>query len=209
MLDRDIVTLYSTIRDSTSEIMEFLSFDVKNRTLALRRAEIPTPGPNEVRIRVAYSGICGTDLHILEVRRHHYAFSISPLSQVWKRLCKFYVIHSFIIFYYVAFPSRVSTNFLLLRHITAELSFTWTKLYRYSYLFNLKSHRLQLRSLATIFINADLPNSVQYLNFFTEVDNFSVGTRSPGRISLRLSSTLCFSPSIVLYRTLCDYVGDR
>ncbi|XP_043595426.1 D-altritol 5-dehydrogenase-like [Bombus pyrosoma] len=66
MLDRDIVTLYSTIRDSTSEIMEFLSFDVKNRTLALRRAEIPTPGPNEVRIRVAYSGICGTDLHILE-----------------------------------------------------------------------------------------------------------------------------------------------
>ncbi|KAK9302531.1 hypothetical protein QLX08_005511 [Tetragonisca angustula] len=46
--------------------MEFLSFDVKNQTLALRKAEIPTPGPNEVRIRVAYAGICGTDLHILE-----------------------------------------------------------------------------------------------------------------------------------------------
>ncbi|KAG9430062.1 hypothetical protein HZU67_08343 [Apis mellifera carnica] len=46
--------------------MEFLSFDVKNHTLALRRADVPNPGPNDVRIRVAYSGICGTDLHILE-----------------------------------------------------------------------------------------------------------------------------------------------
>ncbi|XP_061938947.1 D-altritol 5-dehydrogenase [Apis cerana] len=46
--------------------MEFLSFDVKNHTLALRKADVPNPGPNDVRIRVAYSGICGTDLHILE-----------------------------------------------------------------------------------------------------------------------------------------------
>ncbi|XP_053970354.1 sorbitol dehydrogenase-like [Hylaeus volcanicus] len=46
--------------------MEFLSFDVKNKTLSLKKAEIPVPGPNEVRVRVAYSGICGTDLHILE-----------------------------------------------------------------------------------------------------------------------------------------------
>ncbi|XP_076754740.1 sorbitol dehydrogenase [Xylocopa sonorina] len=46
--------------------MEFLSFDVKSRTLALRRAEVPKPGPDEVLIRVAYSGICGTDLHIIE-----------------------------------------------------------------------------------------------------------------------------------------------
>lgn len=122
MLDRDIVTLYSTIRDSTSEIMEFLSFDVKNRTLALRRAEIPTPGPNEVRIRVAYSGICGTDLHIMEVRRHRYVFSISLLSQVWKCLCKFYIIHSFIIFYYIAFPLQVSTNFYDILQLNQALS---------------------------------------------------------------------------------------
>ncbi|KOC67685.1 Sorbitol dehydrogenase [Habropoda laboriosa] len=46
--------------------MEFLSFDVKNLTLSLRKAEIPKPGPNDVRIKVAYCGICGTDLHILE-----------------------------------------------------------------------------------------------------------------------------------------------
>ncbi|XP_029056140.1 sorbitol dehydrogenase-like [Osmia bicornis bicornis] len=46
--------------------MEFLSFDVTKKTLALRRAEVPVPAPNEVRVRVAYSGICGTDLHILD-----------------------------------------------------------------------------------------------------------------------------------------------
>lgn len=54
--------------------MEFLSFDVKNHTLALRKADVPNPGPNDVRIRVAYSGICGTDLHILEVRRRSSGF---------------------------------------------------------------------------------------------------------------------------------------
>lgn len=58
--------------------MEFLSFDVKNHTLALRRADVPNPGPNDVRIRVAYSGICGTDLHILEVRRRSSGF-FNPL----------------------------------------------------------------------------------------------------------------------------------
>ncbi|CAK9816092.1 Sorbitol dehydrogenase [Anthophora quadrimaculata] len=46
--------------------MEFLSFDVKNLTLSLRKAEVPTPGPNDVRIKVAYCGICGTDLHIID-----------------------------------------------------------------------------------------------------------------------------------------------
>ena len=72
---------FSMTRDSTSETMEFLSFDVKNRSLALRKAEIPTPGPDEVRIRVAYAGICGTDLHIIEVRRHRHPFSSSfPFS---------------------------------------------------------------------------------------------------------------------------------
>lgn len=60
----------------TTGKMEFLSFDVKNYTLELRKADVPNPGPNDVRIRVAYSGICGTDLHILEVRRRSSAFFI-------------------------------------------------------------------------------------------------------------------------------------
>nr|XP_033325202.1 D-altritol 5-dehydrogenase-like isoform X1 [Megalopta genalis]XP_033325203.1 D-altritol 5-dehydrogenase-like isoform X2 [Megalopta genalis] len=46
--------------------MEYLSFDVTNKTLSLKRAEVPTPKPNEVCVRVAFSGVCGTDLHILE-----------------------------------------------------------------------------------------------------------------------------------------------
>lgn len=35
------------------------------RTIAVVRAEAAPPGPGEVRISVAYTGICGTDLHIL------------------------------------------------------------------------------------------------------------------------------------------------
>lgn len=46
--------------------MEFLSFDVKKKQLTLERAEVPKPAANEVRVRVAYAGVCGTDLHILE-----------------------------------------------------------------------------------------------------------------------------------------------
>lgn len=46
--------------------MEYLSFDASSKTLTLKKSSIPKPGPNEVRIKIAYSGICGTDLHILE-----------------------------------------------------------------------------------------------------------------------------------------------
>ncbi|XP_076277627.1 D-altritol 5-dehydrogenase [Lasioglossum baleicum] len=46
--------------------MEYLSFDATSKTLSLKRAEIPTPKPNEVCVKVAYAGVCGTDLHILE-----------------------------------------------------------------------------------------------------------------------------------------------
>lgn len=56
--------------------MEFLSFDIAKKTLALRRTEVPVPAPDEVRVRVAYSGICGTDLHILDVG-HIYIRSLS------------------------------------------------------------------------------------------------------------------------------------
>ena len=48
--------------------MEFLSFDAPSKTLTLKKAAVPKPKPDEVLIKVAYSGICGTDLHILEVR---------------------------------------------------------------------------------------------------------------------------------------------
>ena len=38
---------------------------VGTRTIALRAAQAPPPGPDEVRIRVAFVGLCGTDLHIV------------------------------------------------------------------------------------------------------------------------------------------------
>ena len=47
--------------------MEHLSFDWKSKKLTLTKSEIPTPGEDEVLVRVAYSGICGTDIHILNV----------------------------------------------------------------------------------------------------------------------------------------------
>nr|XP_012221103.1 PREDICTED: D-arabinitol dehydrogenase 1-like [Linepithema humile] len=47
--------------------MEYLSFDLSSKSLTLKkRGILPKPAANEVRIKVAYSGICGTDLHILE-----------------------------------------------------------------------------------------------------------------------------------------------
>ncbi|OJV59839.1 MAG: Zn-dependent alcohol dehydrogenase [Cellulomonas sp. 73-145] len=35
-----------------------------NRTVAVRDASPTAPGPGEVRVRVAYVGLCGTDLHV-------------------------------------------------------------------------------------------------------------------------------------------------
>ncbi|XP_046742927.1 D-altritol 5-dehydrogenase-like [Diprion similis] len=46
--------------------MEFLSFDSKSKSLTLKKGDIPVPKPDEVLVKVAYSGICGTDLHIVE-----------------------------------------------------------------------------------------------------------------------------------------------
>lgn len=48
--------------------MEFLSLDPVSKKLSLDSCAIPKPKSNEILIRVAYSGICGTDLHILDVR---------------------------------------------------------------------------------------------------------------------------------------------
>ncbi|XP_069684549.1 D-altritol 5-dehydrogenase-like isoform X3 [Periplaneta americana] len=47
--------------------MEALQFDAQNRKLSLLKVPIPAhPKSTEVLIRVAYSGICGTDIHITE-----------------------------------------------------------------------------------------------------------------------------------------------
>ena len=35
-----------------------------NETVSLGHCQIEAPGPNQVRLQIAYCGICGTDLHI-------------------------------------------------------------------------------------------------------------------------------------------------
>lgn len=58
--------------------MEFLNFDVTSKKLELQwTKDLLEPKPDEVRIRVAYAGICGTDLHILDVRRYYHGLYIS------------------------------------------------------------------------------------------------------------------------------------
>lgn len=48
--------------------MEAIRFTAKTKEIEIVSLEIPkTLAPNEVLIRVAYSGICGTDLHIIQV----------------------------------------------------------------------------------------------------------------------------------------------
>ncbi|CAG5103649.1 Similar to ARD1: D-arabinitol dehydrogenase 1 (Uromyces fabae) [Cotesia congregata] len=49
----------------SSPTMEYLSFDPKTKQLTLETCVIPKAKGEEILIKVAYSGICGTDLHIL------------------------------------------------------------------------------------------------------------------------------------------------
>lgn len=50
--------------------MEAIQFDKKKEQVLLIKAPLPTePVKNEVIIQVACAGICGTDLHIAEVRQ--------------------------------------------------------------------------------------------------------------------------------------------
>lgn len=48
--------------------MEALRFTQKNANLELAQVPIPkVSNPRQVLIKVAYAGICGTDLHIIAV----------------------------------------------------------------------------------------------------------------------------------------------
>jgi len=46
--------------------MEAISFDFSSKKLSLAKQPIPKCGKNDVLIKVSFSGICGTDLHILQ-----------------------------------------------------------------------------------------------------------------------------------------------
>lgn len=48
--------------------MEALKFNLASKSLKLIELEVPKiEEPNLILIKVVFSGICGTDLHILEV----------------------------------------------------------------------------------------------------------------------------------------------
>lgn len=48
--------------------MEALQFDSKKKTLSLVKTDVPTiTENNEVLVKVVYAGVCGTDLHIIDV----------------------------------------------------------------------------------------------------------------------------------------------
>lgn len=48
--------------------MEALQFTLKQKKLELVKKPIPKiENPHQILVKVAYSGICGTDLHILAV----------------------------------------------------------------------------------------------------------------------------------------------
>lgn len=50
--------------------IEAIVFDPKAKKLNLAKVEMPSPpGKNEVIVKVAYAGICGTDLHIIDVSK--------------------------------------------------------------------------------------------------------------------------------------------
>lgn len=48
-------------------MMEFVCFDAPSKSLSLKQGPIPKPGPNDVLVRVAYSGVCGSDLTVIGV----------------------------------------------------------------------------------------------------------------------------------------------
>lgn len=47
--------------------MEALQFDPKKKTLTLIRTDIPAVVEKNDVVKVVYAGICGTDLHVVDV----------------------------------------------------------------------------------------------------------------------------------------------
>lgn len=67
--DNQIVAYFVRIYQKIFNIMEAVQFTSKTKKLELVKLEIPKAiQPNEVLIKVSYSGVCGTDLHIIQVR---------------------------------------------------------------------------------------------------------------------------------------------
>lgn len=71
----------------TSVIMEFLSFDPTTKELALDSCAIPKPKDDQVLIKVAYSGICGTDLHILDVGKFQQVYYRTFFLELTNNFC--------------------------------------------------------------------------------------------------------------------------
>lgn len=54
--------------------MEALQFDCKQKKVSVVKTAVPTIVENDdVIVKVAYAGICGTDLHIIDVSRFRYS----------------------------------------------------------------------------------------------------------------------------------------
>jgi D-arabinitol dehydrogenase (NADP+) len=50
--------------------MDALRYTAKTKKLELVKLEVPqVTDPNTILVKVAYSGICGTDLHVIQVLR--------------------------------------------------------------------------------------------------------------------------------------------
>ena len=57
--------------------------------IEVREVPLPEPGPEEVRVRVAYCGVCGTDVHI-SVYLHGIGgndLSADPFGQLDRQAC--------------------------------------------------------------------------------------------------------------------------
>lgn len=51
--------------------------------LRVADVEVDPPGPGEVRVRIAASGICGSDLHVLHGRSNRLQGSSWPIRSRW------------------------------------------------------------------------------------------------------------------------------
>ena len=54
-----------------------------NGTFRVHDVEIKHPGPHEVRVQIAYCGICGTDLHIYDGGLDYRAWPAKPAIRMF------------------------------------------------------------------------------------------------------------------------------